>query len=575
MVLRNVLIAIALTAFVVAAADISEEPVDGELMHIPPMPPTAEEAVHEEDPTAAKMLKQEEAEDPVLNFLDDAMMKTGPFMPAEDRAAVNAMDEDIAHQHEEQMEIAKSLQKHEKEQQHHKQALSRFAALRAKYATFSEESHVPVETFVEHKKKGKTRAKRTVKPQHTKPWTKKHHKPYLAPAHYSAIPKGKAEKKAAAALAKGAASWAHEDLKVHRETYRELHPGAFWHKKKAAKKIKRKAPTPLKDAERFNHHSIETIRHTKAIIHKQPKRLSLKGAKRLCKKNKALAKHKCAKGRYNKNLYCKTHGTTAVQCSKRGMKVAADCKVAHETAYNNCLFLWKKAKKIIADRKARLAAPMKESKKQVLSQAKKSAMCTKLMAASTKTCKSAMSGYKKSCKKKMDEAVDDEAEMDDLVELQEQADKAGKKAKKMKKLKKASKAAAKAAAKSANRLRKAKAALQKAGASGAMSKAIQKCAIAKNNAKRKCLKAIDHAHHKCGRLLRGEISLSKKKGKAKGKKAGKKAAKKAKKAAKAKKKKAIEMEEFETPEDEEEEREIDEEVGYPPEDEREEDERRY
>merc|ERR1712216_82881 len=362
MVYRNVLIALALTAVVVAAADFSEVPSD-ELVEIPPMPPMADEAVREEDPTAAKLLQQEEAEDPVLNFLDDAMMKTGPFMAHDTRVAMDRMDRDMASQHKEEMEIAKSLQKREKASQHHRQALDRFAALRSKYATFAESS-APTEDFVEHKKKRAHKGKRSRvhKLIHKGPWTKPHRKPFRAPETYSAVPKGAAEKKAAAVLAKGAKSWQKEDLKVHRETYRELHPGAFWHKKKAVKKIKRRAPTPLKDAVRSNHRSLETIRKTRGIIHKRPKRLSLKGAKFLCKKVKAQAKKKCAAGRESKDLFCKTHGTTAVACSKRGMKTAADCKVAHQTAYNNCLSLWKRAKKNIADHKKRLAAPMTSAK---------------------------------------------------------------------------------------------------------------------------------------------------------------------------------------------------------------------
>merc|ERR1719271_2212538 len=110
------------------------------------------------------------------------------------------------------------------------------------------------------------------------------------------------------------------------------------------------------------------------------------------------------------------------------MKTAADCKVAHQTAYNNCLSLWKRAKKNIADHKKRLAAPMKLSKKQVQRQAKKSKKCAKLMDASNKTCKKAFKGYKKSCKKKMDEAVENEASMDELVELQSRVNKAKSKA---------------------------------------------------------------------------------------------------------------------------------------------------
>merc|ERR1711881_569717 len=87
-------------------------------------------------------------------------------------------------------------------------------------------------------------------------------------------------------------------------------------------------------------------------------------------------------------------------------------------------------------------------------------------------------------------------------------------------------------------------ALAKAGASPAMSKALQKCALAKNKAKRNCMKGVRDAHDKCGALLRG--GALKKKGKAKGKKKGGKKA--------AKKKKKVEVEELDEdyPEEEEE-----------------------
>merc|ERR1719364_402442 len=117
------------------------------------------------------------------------------------------------------------------------------------------------------------------------------------------------------------------------------------------------------------------------------------------------------------------------------MKVAADCKVAHETAYNECLRLWKKAKKIIADRKKRLAAPMKVSTHHVETLAKKT----------------------KVCKKKMDLAL--EAEEAEMTLIQK-----GAKKKALKKAHKKAKHAAKGAHKASKALNKAKGALAKAGA---------------------------------------------------------------------------------------------------------------
>merc|ERR1711939_1052578 len=231
------------------------------------------------------------------------------------------------------------------------------------------------------------------------------------------------------------------------------------------------------------------------------------------------------------------------QCSKRGMKVAADCKVAHETAYNECLRLWKKAKKIIADRKKRLAAPMKVSTHHVETLAKKTKVCEKYDAAAAASCKKGFAAYKKTCKKKMDLAL--EAEEAEMTLIQK-----GAKKKALKKAHKKAKHAAKGAHKASKALNKAKGALAKAGASPAMSKALQKCALAKNKAKRNCMKGVRDAHDKCGALLRG--GALKKKGKAKGKKKGGKKA--AKKGGKKKKAAKVEVEELDEdyPEEEEE-----------------------
>merc|ERR1711959_250175 len=503
-----------------------------------PLPPTASQAIHEEDPKAVALMKAHESKDQVLDFMQDAMMKTGAFMPAEDKANLAKMDGDLAEQKLEEASIRKNILAHQKAEMKHQDALDRFAALRAKFTTFS----APEDDFEEvSKKKSKKHMAKPPMGRHTMK-----HPVYKAPPKYSAVPAGAAATAADAKLANGADANRKEDWKVHKETYRELHPEAF-ERKVVHKHIKHKAPTPLKDAEKHEHAAVATIHSTKDIIEKEPKRLTLKEAKSMCVTQKKAATKKCADGKEAKGLYCKEQHTSDVQCSKRGMKVAADCKVAHETAYNECLRLWKKAKKIIADRKKRLAAPMKVSTHHVETLAKKTKVCEKYDAAAAASCKKGFAAYKKTCKKKMDLAL--EAEEAEMTLIQK-----GAKKKALKKAHKKAKHAAKGEHKASKALNKAKGALAKAGASPAMSKALQKCALAKNKAKRNCMKGVRDAHDKCGALLRG--GALKKKGKAKGKKkGGKKAAKKGgKKKKAAKKKKRVEVEELDEdyPDEEEE-----------------------
>jgi len=530
--IRTVAIALALVAVVAVG---SEETFAGV-----PLPPTASKAFHEEDPKAVALMKAHESKDQVLDFMQDAMMHTGAFMPEEDKANLKVMDGDLADQRAEEASIRKNIMKHRKAEQKHQDALDRFAALRSKFTTFS----APEEDFDEVAKKTSKKKTHMAKPPMGRHTIKHPH--YTAPPKYSAVPAGAAATAADAKLADGASANRKEDWKVHKATYRELHPEAFERKARPHKHLKRKPPTPLKNAEAAEHHAITTIHSTKEVIEKEPKMLTLKEAKAMCVTQKKAATKKCANGKEAKELYCKEQHTSDVQCSKRGMKVAADCKVAHETAYNECLRLWKKAKKIIADRKKRLAAPMKVSKHHVEMQAKKSTVCSKLMAASAASCKKGFATYKKSCKKKMDLAL--EAEEEEMTLLQKGVKKAA-----LKKAHKKAKKAAKGAHKASKALRKAKGALVKAGANNAMSKALQKCALAKNKAKRACMKAVGKANDKCGALLRGEISLKKKGGKAKGKKGAKKGAKKAKKGGKKKaaKKKKMEVEDVEELDEEE------------------------
>merc|ERR1711959_71145 len=268
-----------------------------------PLPPTASQAIHEEDPKAVALMKAHESKDQVLDFMQDAMMKTGAFMPAEDKANLAKMDGDLADQKLEEASIRKHILLHQKAEQKHQDALDRFAALRAKFTTFS----APEDDFEEvSKKKSKKHMAKPPMGRHTmKPPV------YKAPPKYSAVPAGAAAPAADAKLANGADANRKEDWKVHKETYRELHPEAF-ERKVVHKHIKHKAPTPLKDAEKSEHQAITTIHSTKDVIEKEPKRLTLKEAKSICVTQKKEATTKCANGKEAKALYCKEQHTSDV-----------------------------------------------------------------------------------------------------------------------------------------------------------------------------------------------------------------------------------------------------------------------
>merc|ERR1711970_17851 len=155
--IRTVAIALALVAVVAVG---SEETFAGV-----PLPPTASQAIHEEDPKAVALMKAHESKDQVLDFMQDAMMKTGAFMPAEDKANLAKMDGDLAEQKLED-------------------ALDRFAALRAKFTTFS----APEDDFEEvSKKKSKKHMAKPPMGRHTMK-----HPVYKAPPKYSAVPAGAA-----------------------------------------------------------------------------------------------------------------------------------------------------------------------------------------------------------------------------------------------------------------------------------------------------------------------------------------------------------------------------------------------
>merc|ERR1711959_441873 len=68
-----------------------------------PLPPTASQAIHEEDPKAVALMKAHESKDQVLDFMQDAMMKTGAFMPQD--ANLKIMEGDLADQRAEEASI--------------------------------------------------------------------------------------------------------------------------------------------------------------------------------------------------------------------------------------------------------------------------------------------------------------------------------------------------------------------------------------------------------------------------------------------------------------------------------------
>merc|ERR1711998_526655 len=206
-------------------------------------------------------------------------------MPKDDKAALDIMDADLAKQKIERARITKTISDKEKADAKLSSAMDRFHAMRSKYTNFAEPAgeEEGLSEVISEKKSEKKLAKKLAKP-HTKKHKIGRHtkaKPHFeAPPSYSAVPDGETAKTNDAKLAAGADADENEDWKVHKETYRELHPEAFERKKKPKKKLKRKTPTPLKDAEREEHHAIETIHSTKKIIAKEPKRLTLKEAKK-------------------------------------------------------------------------------------------------------------------------------------------------------------------------------------------------------------------------------------------------------------------------------------------------------
>merc|ERR1711998_535270 len=170
---------------------------------------------------------------------------------------------------------------------------------------------------------------------------------------------------------------------------------------------------------------------------------------------------------------------------------------AHQTAYNRCYSLWNRAKKNIHAARAKAAAPMKHTDVMVKGMFSVTKKCAGLMKKADTDCKTAFDKYKSACKAKMQDAMDETfTQVQDEVETAKAAAKAPAVAKKGA----SKKIAKKAAADSKAELKAAKHELKKETASPKMKKAIVKCELKKNVAKRTCITAVHVARDSCDKL---------------------------------------------------------------------------
>merc|ERR1712054_588387 len=196
MMIRTVAICLALVSVAVAIG--SDSTYENEFAGVP-LPPPADEAFNEEDPKADALVKAAEAKDPVLDFMQDAMMKTGPFMPKDDKAALDIMDADLAKQKMERARITKTISDKEKADAKLSSAMDRFHAMRSKYTNFAEPAgeEEGLSEVISEKKSEKKLAKKLAKP-HTKKHKIGRHtkaKPHFeAPPSYSAVQNGETAK---------------------------------------------------------------------------------------------------------------------------------------------------------------------------------------------------------------------------------------------------------------------------------------------------------------------------------------------------------------------------------------------
>merc|ERR1711924_591650 len=198
---------------------------------------------------------------------------------------------------------------------------------------------------------------------------------------------------------------------------------------------------------------------------------------------------------HNTHFFCITEGTTDKACDEEKMKDAAECKVAHEAAYNRCFSLWTRAKKNIHAARERAAAPMHHTDEMVKAMDAGSKKCATLVTKADGECKTAFAKYHTACKAKMVEAVEA-----DFTAVQEETLAFIQKAAAAPKKGTGKKIAEKAAADSKADLKAAKKAITKENANPKMAKAIVKCELKKNVARRTCINAVHAARDSCSKL---------------------------------------------------------------------------
>merc|ERR1711907_184865 len=445
---------------------------NGETLKMPKMPPHASDIVHEKDPKAEALLADAEAEDPLLNLLEDAMaapevpsstllQMAAPLPPkaptaaeisSRQKAALEAMEADRKATKAVEKQLSKEIKLREKKAQKEQAGFDRFAQLRAKFPAFSDETAqgpaLMETTSIRHTK---------ADPEHLE----------SAPVHYSPVPEGKPAEQANADLASGADAARSEDWAVHRATYEALNPNRIQLRKKAKEELKDyKPPTPLKDAQGSFHKGLDTIDETKKIIATPLVKLTLPEAKDQCKKVRALASTKCAADEHDTKNFCLTESDEPKahqkECEAHKMKDAANCHVAHEAAM-----------------------PMQHTDEDVKSMTAGTEKCATHMAKAKSDCDAANAKYTQQCKKTMAAAIEQTVVQLQLPDAKDT---------------KGTKQAKEQAQASSDALKEAEASMAKETADPGMKKALEECEISKNVAKRTCVAAIHKARNTCDSL---------------------------------------------------------------------------
>jgi len=516
---------------------------NGELLEMPLTPPKAGEADFSEDIKGDEMLADQEKEDSVMNFMQAIMEDAS--QTEDTKAAIKDMDSDIQRQKIYLHNVDEEISDRKKSDDENNKKKDKFAALRAKFPTFASDSSLVTDApdctacIAAFEKNGGCDAWKTantasavsdlvpkgctqcahaaevhcgVSEAHQ---AKEEH--HLAPTHYSVVPVGTEARKADADLAAGADADRKEDWKVHQATYHALHPSARRLRKEKAKAAEKMPPkvAPLKQAQHSFHHALDTIDATKQIATTPLVKLTLDDAKKSCASIRTMAKKKCDADAHNTHFFCITEGTTEKQCDTEKMKDAAECDVAHQTAYNKCFSLWKRAKKNIHNARERAAAPMTHTDEEVKDMSAGTTKCAGLMKDANTSCKAAFDKYHDDCKKKVLKAI----EVDFMEEMAAPKAKVAKAAKKAdaatkelkavtkdaakddtKKKSEGAKIAKKASEDSKAALKDAEHLLKKETSSDATKDAIVKCELKKNIAKRTCIKAVHSARDSCDKM---------------------------------------------------------------------------